>query len=67
LHAIETCRFGQQRRQATPLVQQRQLLRELHLAIEFDKANHVTAPTTAVAVEQALAGIHQKAWFVIGV
>ena len=45
----------------------RQRLRELHLVIEFGKANHVTAAATAVAVEQALAGIHQKARFVIGV
>ena len=35
--------------------------------IEFGKANHVTAATTAVAVEQALTGIHQETWFVIGV
>jgi hypothetical protein len=48
-------------------MQQRQSLRELHLVIEFGKANHVTAATTAVAVEQALAGIHQETWFVIGV
>ena len=48
-------------------MQQRQRLRELHLAIEFDKANHVTTTTTAVAVEQALSGIHQEAGFVIGV
>jgi hypothetical protein len=46
---------------------ERQRLRELYLVIEFGKANHVTAATTAVAVEQALAGIHQEAWFVIGV
>src|SRR6266478_1490083 len=48
-------------------MQQRQSLRELHLVIEFGKANHVTAATTAVAVEQALARIHQEAGFVIGV
>src|SRR6266446_10214123 len=48
-------------------MQQRQSLRELHLVIEFGKANHVTAATTAIAIEQALAGIHQEAWFVIGV
>ena len=35
--------------------------------IEFGKANHVTAATAAVAVEQVLAGVHQEAWFVIGV
>ena len=46
---------------------ERQSLRELHLVIEFGKANHVTAATTAIAVEQALAGIHEEAWFVIGV
>src|SRR5260221_265379 len=48
-------------------MQQRKSLRELHLVIEFGKANHVTAATTAVAVEQALARIHQEAGFVIGV
>jgi hypothetical protein len=36
-------------------------LRELHLVIKFGKANHVTAATTAVTVEQASTGIHQKA------
>ncbi len=30
------------------------------------RSNHVTTATTAVAVEQALAGIHQETWFVIG-
>src|SRR5687767_3605634 len=35
--------------------------------MEFHKANHVTATTTAIAIEQAFAGIHKKAWFVIGV
>src|SRR6266481_8475548 len=64
---METCGFVQQWRQATPVVEQRQRLRELYLVIEFDKANHVTAATTAVAVEQALAGVHQEAWFAIGV
>ena len=47
-------------------MQQRHGLRELHLVIEFGKANHVTAAATAVAVEQALAGIHQEARLVIG-
>src|SRR5712691_2024960 len=47
-------------------MQQHQSLRELHLVIEFGKANHVTAATTAVAVEQTLAGIHQETGFVIG-
>jgi hypothetical protein len=64
---METCGFVQQWRQATPVVEQRQRLQEPHLVIKFGKANHVTAATTAVAVEQALAGIHQEAWFVIGV
>jgi hypothetical protein len=50
-----------------PLLQQRQSLWELHLVIEFGKANHITAATAAVTVEQALAGIHQEAWSVIGV
>ncbi len=35
--------------------------------IEFGKANHVTAATASVAIEQALSGIHQEAWFMIGV
>ncbi len=35
--------------------------------IEFGKANHIAAAATAVAVEQALAGIHQEAGFVISV
>ena len=65
LHAIETRGFVQQRWQAAPLTQQRQSLRELHLVIEFGKANHVAAAATAVAVEQALAGIHQEAGLVI--
>ena len=33
--------------------------------IEFGEANHVSAATTAVAVEQVFAGVHQKAWLVI--
>jgi hypothetical protein len=65
LHAIETPSFVQQRRQATPLLQQRQGLWELHLALDFDGTNHVTAAAAAVAVEQALSGIHQEAWLVI--
>ena len=42
-------------------------LRELHLVIEFGKANHVAAAATAVAVEQVFVGVHQKARLVIGV
>ena len=34
--------------------------------IEFGEANHVTAAATAVAVEQAFAGVHQEAWLLIG-
>src|SRR6266566_1580056 len=46
-------------------MQQRQSLRELHLVIEFGKTDHIAAASTAVAVEQVLAGIHQEAWLVI--
>jgi hypothetical protein len=35
--------------------------------IKFGKANHVTAATAAVTVEEALAGIHQEAGLVIRV
>ena len=38
-----------------------QRLQELHLMIVLDKANRVTAATTAVAVEQALTRVHQEA------
>ena len=34
--------------------------------IEFGKANHVAAAAAAIAVEQALAGVHEEARFVIG-
>ena len=66
LQAIETLDFLQQRCHATPLVQQRQCLRELHLAIEFDKTDYITTATAAIAVEQALTGIDKEAWFMIG-
>jgi hypothetical protein len=46
-------------------MQQRYGLRELHLVIQFGEANYVTAAATAIAVEQALVGIHQKAGLVI--
>jgi hypothetical protein len=67
LHAIEIGSSLYQRRQASPLVQQRHRRQELHVAIVLDKANHVTATATAVAIEQALRGIHQEAGFVIAV
>ena len=35
--------------------------------VQFSEANHVTAAATAIAVEQALVGVHQKAGLVIGV
>ena len=37
------------------------------MAIVLDKANHVTATAATIAIEQALAGIHQEAGFVIAV
>ena len=33
--------------------------------IEFGEANHVTAAVAAIAVEEVLERIHQKAWFMI--
>ena len=65
LDSIETCHLLQQRLGTSPLAQQRQGLRELHLVIEFRKANHVPAAATAVAVEEIFVGIHQEARFVI--
>lgn len=55
----------QQRRQAAPLVEQRQRLWEVHLVIQFGEANHVAAATAAVTVEQVLVGIHQKTGLMI--
>src|SRR6266849_10929567 len=49
------------------LAQQRQSLRELHLMIEFDKANHITATTATVAVKQVFVGVNEKAGLVVGV
>jgi hypothetical protein len=67
LHAIQTRGLVQQRRQATPLLEHRQRSWKVHLVIEFGKANQVATATAAVAVEQAPVGVHQEAWFVIGV
>jgi hypothetical protein len=38
---------------------------ELHVVIDLGEADHITAAATAVAVEQVLLGIDQKAWLVI--
>jgi len=62
---IETCHLLQQGLVTTPLVQQDQGLRELHLVIEFGEANHISAAATAVAEEKVFVGIHQETWFVI--
>ena len=35
------------------------------VTVHTAKANHIAAAATAVAVEQALARIHQEAWSVI--
>jgi hypothetical protein len=43
-----------------PLAQPRHGLRELHLVIEFRKANHVPATATAVAVEKVLLASTRK-------
>ena len=53
---IEASGFVQQTRHATPLAQQSQSLRELHLVIEFGKANHIAAAAAAVTVEKILTG-----------
>jgi hypothetical protein len=39
-------------------MEQRQRSWKLHLVIQFGKADHVTAATAAITVEQALAGVH---------
>src|ERR1700730_9955909 len=67
LNAIKTSGFVQQRPRTTPLAQQRHGLRELHLVIKFREANYITAAAPAIAVEKIVIGIHQEAWFVIGV
>jgi hypothetical protein len=67
LKAIKLDGGVEQRRYTAPLSQQRQGLRESHLVVQFNEANHVTAAATAIAVEQALVGIDQKAWLVIAV
>jgi hypothetical protein len=67
LNAIKVCRFSPYGCQSAPLMQQRKCLREVHLAIEFHKADQVTAAATAIAVEQVFDGIQQKARFAIRV
>jgi hypothetical protein len=47
------------------LAQQRQSLRELHLVIEFDEANHISTAAAAIAEEKLFVGVHQEAWFAI--
>ena len=49
-----------------PLLEQCQRFWKSHLVVEFGEANHITAATTAVAVEKVPAGIHQKAGLMIG-
>lgn len=65
LKAIEIGGFLQERPHPTPLAQQRQRLRELHLVVEFSESNHIPATTAAVAVKQVLVGIYQEAGVVI--
>ena len=49
----------------TPLAEQDQRLRELHLVIQFGEANYVTAAAAAITVEQVVERVHQKAGFMI--
>lgn len=44
-----------------PLAEQCHCLRESHLVINLGKANDVSATSTAVAVEQAFAGVDHEA------
>jgi hypothetical protein len=67
LKAIKLDGGVEQRRYTTPLSQQHQSLRKSHLVVQLDEANHVTATAAAIAVEQALVGIDQKAGLVVGV
>ena len=67
LHAIETRGLVQQWGHATPLTKQRQSLWKLHLVKDLDETNYITTTAAAVAIEQALSGIHKEAWFVIRV
>ena len=53
--------FVEQRSHATPLAQQTQSLRELHVAIDLGEANHIAAAATAVTVEEILTGVHYEA------
>ena len=49
------------------MLQQRQRLREPGLVIEFGEANHIAAAPATIAIEQALNGVYEEAWLVIGV
>lgn len=67
LNAAEIDDCIQQRRQAAPLPQQRDGLREVHLVIELGETNHIAATPAAIAIEQVLVAIYQETGLVIGV
>jgi hypothetical protein len=60
---IKLCSLIQQARNTAALMQQGDRLREADTARKLNEPDHIAASSTAVAVEQALAGIDQKARF----
>ena len=60
LYPIEVRDFFQQRSACERSAKKGHRLAESHSVIEFDKANHIAAAATAIAIEQILGGIDQE-------